>query len=294
MSRLALGTAQFGLDYGITNPAGRVAEEDAAAILDLASRCGIDMIDTARQYGESEGIIGRNWPDRADFRVVTKIGKLNEAAADSVAERVRSDFAASLEALRQARIYALLVHDTRHLRGPAEEPWSALEHLKKAGLVQKIGVSVYESEEIDAIVGRYPIDVVQLPFNAVDQRLAIGGQLEKLARAGIEVHARSVFLQGLLLAPATHIPDKFAPIRSAVEQLDVEFASRGLSRLQGLLATVFSRSEIDRCIVGVTSTAELEAILAAERRTEHMGPIDLDLPAIDALYLNPARWSELL
>ncbi len=92
--------------------------------------------------------------------------------------------------------------------------WPALEQLKSTGLVAKIGVSVYEAEEIDRILDRYPIEIVQLPFNALDLRLARGGPLQRLAGAGVEIHARSVFLQGLLLAPVAEIPGRIGSLCS--------------------------------------------------------------------------------
>jgi len=107
------------------------------------------------------------------------------------------------------------------------------------------------------------------------------------------MHARSVFLQGLMLAPVKNIPQKFAPVGSALEQLDIALVEHGLNRLEGVLAIVLSRSEIDRFVVGVTSTDELGAILAAANRAQSIGPLDVDLPELDARYLNPARWHEL-
>jgi aryl-alcohol dehydrogenase-like predicted oxidoreductase len=172
--------------------------------------------------------------------------------------------------------------------------WSCLERLKADGLAARIGVSVYHAHEIDRILDRYPIDIIQLPFSAVDTRLADGGQLGRLAQTGVEVHARSLFLQGLLLAPADDIPDRFAPVRAAVRQLDAQFSRQGLSRLEGLLAMAFSHAEIDRFVVGVTSAAELNAIIVASRAASRVK--DLQVPAlagIDERLLNPARWGEI-
>jgi aryl-alcohol dehydrogenase-like predicted oxidoreductase len=295
MSRLTLGTAQFGLDYGITNPGGRVQDEEVAAILALAAHSGIDTVDTARLYGESEASIGRNSPAGADFRIVTKTPKFGNAGdAAQAADDLRDAFETSLQALGRASVYALLLHDPQDLLGPfGTALWAVLEDLKQSGQVAKIGVSAYEGSEIDAALDLYSIDVVQLPFNAIDQRLAEGGQLDRLHRAGVEIHARSVFLQGLLLAPFEAIPRKFEPVRSTVERIDKAFADRGLSRLEGLLASVFTHHEIDRVVVGVTSTQELDASISAAKRAEEAGPLHIDVPPIDPRYLNPARWNEL-
>lgn len=292
MSRLALGTAQFGLDYGITNRGGRVEDNEVAAILALASDNGIDTIDTARLYGESEASIRRNWPAGAEFRIVTKTPKFGDSEdAGQAAAELHAAFEKSLQALGRTSVDALLMHDAQDLLGPfGTALWTALEELKHSGRVAKIGVSIYEADEIDAVLDRFRIDVVQLPFNAIDQRLAEGAQLRRLCGANVEIHARSVFLQGLLLAPVDAIPPRFEPLRSAIERIDKAFAEEGLSRLEGLLASVLTRREIDRVVVGVTSAQELSAIIRAVKRAEDAEALHIDLPPLDPRYLNPARW----
>jgi aryl-alcohol dehydrogenase-like predicted oxidoreductase len=292
-SRIGLGTVQFGLDYGITNSAGQVGTSEAAAILALAADRGIDTLDTAHGYGESEQVIGRCWPTDAKFRVVTKTPHLGSVRdANQAADQLRSAFASSLQALGQPAIYGLLLHDAQDLLSPfGNALWSAMQGLKAEGKVTKLGVSSYEPDEVDQVLDAFPIDLIQVPFNAIDRRLIDGGQLERLERAGVEVHARSLFLQGLLLA--SEVPDKFAPVQSAALQLDESFGRHGLSRLEGLLGAALGRAEIDRLIVGVTSAQELSAILSAAERAAVAPPVDLDLPWIDPRFLNPARWGDL-
>lgn len=293
--RLGLGAVQFGQDYGITNPRGQVREDEVASIFALAAEAGIDTIDTARLYGTSESVIGRCSPDDAAFRIVTKTPRFGGVAdAGDAAAQLRAAFETSLKALGRQHVYGLLLHDVHDLFGPvAGALWAAMEDLKSSGRVVKIGVSIYEGSDIDRLLENYQIDIIQVPFNALDDRLVKGGQLDRLASAGVEIHARSLFLQGLLLAPATDTPDKFAPIRSAVEQLDRVFDARGLSRLEGLLALALSQREIDRFIVGVTSSDELRAIVAAAGKAEQIGTLEWNPPTLDTAYLNPARWSEL-
>lgn len=294
MSRLALGTAQFGSHYGITNRAGQVSADEAGRMLALARESGIDCIDTARLYGESEAVIGSHRDMAGDFQIVTKtrtFAGIEEASAARLA--LTEGFATSLQALRRERVYGLLLHNARDLLGSlGPDLWAALEELKNNEAVEKIGVSVYGAEAIDAILTRYPIDIVQLPLNALDRRLV--GHLEPLAEAGVEVHARSIFLQGLLLSEAEDIPAKFAALRPSVVQLDELFAGHGLSRLEGLLAAVLQRKEISRVVAGVTSTDELRAIVESSARAEAAAIIDeASLPNVDPRYLDPSRWSDL-
>ncbi|HEX8580028.1 MAG TPA: aldo/keto reductase [Allosphingosinicella sp.] len=297
-ARLGLGTVQFGLAYGITNSDGRISDSEAAAILARCAEAGIDLLDTANLYGESESAIGRAAPSDAAFRIVTKTPKAAGArSADEAVAALQSAFAESLEKLRQPRVDALLLHDPADLLGPMGPAlWSAMEALKRDGLVRAIGVSIYEGAEIDAALAAFPIDIVQLPWNPLDQRLERGGQLAALANAGVEVHARSLFLQGLLLQDAANISARFGPLRDAIAALHADFREVGLSPLEGILAHAFARPKISRFVVGVTSAAELDAILlAGEKAAGVKAPLNPSTSsgALDARYLNPARWSEL-
>jgi aryl-alcohol dehydrogenase-like predicted oxidoreductase len=295
-ARLGLGTVQFGLDYGITNAAGKVGGAGAAAILGRCATAGIEVIDTAHLYGDSEAVIGRNAPaDR--FRIVTKTPKFahSESSAEAV-RRLREAFGDSLRNLRRESVHGLLLHDSADLLGPhGSALWSVMEELKGAGSVQALGVSVYEGEEIDSALARFPLDIVQLPWNPLDTRLEDDGQLAGLASRGVEVHARSLFLQGLLLQDVTAIPARFGPLREAVREMVAVFDDSGLSRLEGILAMAFARPEISHFIVGVTSAAELDAILLAGKTASGVQspPILPKWRYLGSRHLNPARWAEL-
>lgn len=228
--------------------------------------------------------------------MVTKTPVIGSTASPEAAtDMVRHAFAHSLRMLREERLAGLLVHHADDLLGPyGNAIWDTLEALKRGGQVAKIGVSAYDGAQVNALIGRYPIDIIQLPYNILDQRLVEGGQLVRLAEQGIEVHARSLFLQGLLLADPPAIPERFAPIRTAIDRLDRLFATDGRSRLEGLIADAFQRTGIARLVCGVTDSAQLEALVAAAEQAESLPPIDTaSLPGVDEIFLNPARWNAL-
>jgi aryl-alcohol dehydrogenase-like predicted oxidoreductase len=296
--RIGLGTAQFGLDYGITNPGGRVAEGDVRVILADCAAAGIDTLDTASLYGESEAAIGRTLEMGADFRIVTKTPKFTNTRSpvDAICA-LNSAFEASLHKLQRVSVHALLLHDVSDLLGPfGGALWEAMEALKASGRVTKIGVSIYEGAEIENALLSYPIDIVQLPWNPIDSRLIASGTLANLAAKGLEIHARSLFLQGLLLQQPAAIPKRFGPVREAVEDLDVRFRKQGVSRLEGILAAAFARPEISRFICGVTNRVELDAIVVAAQ-TAHMIKGSNPIPTyrgFDPRYLDPRRWPDLV
>ncbi|MFE0013684.1 aldo/keto reductase [Mesorhizobium sp. NPDC059054] len=295
-ARLGVGTVQFGLAYGVTNRVGRVGLEEAASILHFARENDVVTLDTAALYGDSEVTIGRAAAGMA-FDIVTKTVKVSsEASADTAADAIISRFERSISDLRVAQVDALMVHDAGDLLGCyGDRVWRCLHTIKVSGLARKIGASVYSGNEIDALLDRYDIDIVQLPINAIDLRLADGGQLDRLATRKVEVHARSIFLQGLLLTPPEQLPAKFAALAPSLVQMRQAFAGAGLTIMEGVLASVFRHQMIDRVIVGATSIREFrEVVSTANRlRAHQIDQASWRWPISDERLLNPALWGSL-
>lgn len=282
--KLALGTVQFGLDYGISNRSGRTPADEVARILTLAADSGIDMLDTARAYGEAEQVLGQ-LPGRlaTRFRIVSKT-RPGAAGAD-----IRLSVQESLAALGIPTLDALLFHRASDLAGDAgARNWAMAESLRREGLVSRIGVSAYTGDELRDIVARFPLAVVQVPVNLFDQRLLHDGTLADLKSRGVEIHVRSAFLQGLLLMSPADVPAPLAAIRARLQALDTRCRDAGMSRLQACLGFLLARPEIDRVVLGVNSVAHLREILAA---TATPGGIAVDDLAVDDPdIIDPSRW----
>lgn len=293
---LGLGTVQFGLDYGATNTAGKVAVKTARAILDVAFAAGVTVLDTASLYGESETVLGELDAARR-FDIVTKTVKTSDAADDTAAaDAVLAGFERSLRALRTDTVYGLLLHDAADLLGRhGDAIWSTLARLRDEGAAARIGVSVYDGAQIDRVLDRYDPQLVQLPINALDDRLRQGGQLDRLAAAGVEVHARSVFLQGLLLQEPDRLPAKFQSIAPSLAGMADAFTQAGLSIMEGLTGSVLQHAAITKLIVGTTSPDEFRQVECAVRRaTQSRRFPDIGRWQIgDERILNPALWSTL-
>jgi len=283
--KLALGTVQFGTDYGAFNAEGRVDEAMVVACLDRAQARGIDLLDTARAYGESEAVLGRL--DAASrFRIVTKVPGLGGAGADGIARSIE----ASLAALRTDRVHAVLLHDAADLTGAGADPiWRRLEALVEGGVAGKVGVSVYDPGQALALAARYPLGIVQAPYSAFDQRMRMEGAFSALVETRVEIHARSIFLQGFALADPGALPPHLCAHRHALEGFRVLAESHGLTPLQLALAAAEREPAIARIVVGVQSLANLDEILDAA---------GLDLPIPDlaecasdaAALINPSLW----
>lgn len=291
--RLGLGTAQFGLDYGVTNAGGKVSDDDIASILQFARSHDVEIIDTAAAYGTSEEVLGRYLHNKDVFKIVTKISSIKRGViTQRDAQSVREQFMLSLARLRQQKLYGLLVHSAQDLLADNSEVLMAeLTKLKREGYVEKIGVSVYSGTEIDEITSRHKIDLIQVPINVFDQRLVASGHLKQLKDLRVEIHARSVFLQGLLLLKPSQLPAKFEKLRKPLEKYCGCLATYGLSQLEGALAFLKQLRMIDCLIVGVLSVTHLAEVCAAMK-----APLSDQLKfsrfaVADSAILDPTTWS---
>jgi len=286
--RLALGTAQFGLAYGVTNTSGKVPLAEVKRVLHKARQAGITTIDTAAAYGDAETVLGQS-QGLAGFDLISKIPGLSgtEITADDAAN-VAASLTRSLERLGTDRLDGLLLHDPRDLLKPgADRLWHALEHVKQAGLVKRIGFSAYDADEMAELSRRYPADLVQLPMNALDQRLIRAGTLDVLRERNIAIHVRSAFLQGLLLSDAP--PPHLAGLAPFLEHWNVFCRDHGLSKQAAALAFLLRDARIERVVVGVENETQLGALIAAAC----VVPVDLDWSSLacnDAALVDPRQW----
>ncbi|MDP3086751.1 MAG: aldo/keto reductase [Methylotenera sp.] len=287
--RLALGTVQFGLPYGIANQAGQVSRSEAKAMLQLASASGMDTLDTAIAYGDSEKCLGE--VGTQGFKMVTKLPALPDGCTD-VSGWVEQQVNASLSRLGVTEVYGLLLHRSEQLLGTnGVALYQALQDLKDNSKVKKVGISIYSPSELDALTQHYRFDLVQAPFNLVDQRLCTTGWMQRLKDADVEIHTRSAFLQGLLLMNQADIPTKFSPWDRLWQTWHRWLAEGDVSAVQACLAFPLSFPEIDRVIVGADSVSQLSQIISATKCTTN-----IQLPNLqcnDADLISPARWTEL-
>jgi aryl-alcohol dehydrogenase-like predicted oxidoreductase len=287
--KLALGTAQFGLDYGVANQSGRVSMQEAGAILQRAHVCGIDTVDTAISYGDSEAVLGQL--GIGQWKTITKLPAAPDDCQD-IMRWAQDQTQQSLTRLGVKQLHAVLLHRPNQLlEGKGPSIYVALQSLKTAGLIRKIGVSVYCPTELEALFGKYALDLVQAPLNILDRRLLESGWADRLHDAGVELHTRSAFLQGLLLMPPSQRPAKFNRWSDFWNVWDRWLGRTGLTPLQACMRYVTNMPQIDRVVVGVDNAAQLNQIVEAVD-----GKL-ATLPEFDALQdarlINPASWNQL-
>lgn len=284
--RLALGTAQLGLRYGVANRTGQPNRAEAGSILAAARAARVDTVDTAMVYGESEVVLGSLGV--AGLRVVTKLAPLPEDTTD-VRASILSDLQASLARLRIDSVYGLLLHRPRDALGAHGGALiDVLRALRHDGLVEKIGVSIYDPAELGPLTAALDIDIVQAPFNVFDRRLESSGWLERLTRAGTEVHTRSAFLQGLLLMDAAARPPQFARWQSLWDRWHAWLSELRLSPLAAALGFVLRHPAVTRVVVGVETAAQLRDLVAAAKPLKVDAPAELSCTDLDLI--DPSRW----
>jgi aryl-alcohol dehydrogenase-like predicted oxidoreductase len=287
--KLALGTVQFGLSYGIANQAGQVSRAETKEMLEFAVSQGIDTIDTAIAYGDSEACLGEIGVQ--DLKIVTKLPPIPDVC-DDINQWVSQHISDSIRRIGCRELHGLMLHQSTDLLGKfGQQLYNAMQNLKDNGLVRKIGVSIYSPVELDAISTKFAVDIVQAPFNVVDQRLLTTGWLYRLENDGIELHTRSSFLQGLLLMPREAIPEKFSRWAPLWDSWNRWLHDRGVPAAKVCLDFVRSFNQIDRVVVGVDNLAQLKelAVFAS-------APPTLEFPSIicsDEELINPANWPSL-
>lgn len=287
--KLALGTVQFGLDYGVANDSGRVAIESASLILQKARHARITTLDTAIAYGDSESVLGTIGV--ASWKIVTKLPAVPGGCSD-LYRWVREEVAGSLARLKVKKLYGLLLHrPSELLEDKGRFLHAAMQSLKSEGLVEKIGISVYGPAELNLLFDQYRFDLVQAPLSILDRSMVETGWADRLKLAGVEVHTRSAFLQGLLLMPAHRRPLKFSRWAEIWQEWDRWLIETSLTPLQACLQYATSLDCVDRVVVGVDSVEQLNQIIDAASGALPSLPLFKSLQ--DERLVNPATWKEL-
>ena len=277
MSQLVLGTAQWGHAYGVTNTTGRLEDAEISALVNASLRAGISRVDTARGYGDAEA---RLRPFSRDFQVTTKISGRDDAGGQ---------VSASLADLGVHLLDAVLIHDWDSLDDASRTAAvRGLGRLLDDGVASRVGVSVYDAAGLEAAAEMFdtagvPLQEVQVPANVLDRRLDESGVLADQSASGTHVVVRSVFLQGILLAPGGGLADHLDVVkfRDSIE--------RPSSALEACLGHVRGLPWATHVVVGATSARELSEIVTAWQSCSP-GLREASLASSDLDLIDPRRW----
>ena len=289
MSQLILGTVQFGLDYGITNSSGEIPDQVVQQMLVFAEEHDIRIFDTAADYGNSQYRLGQLAPIGNSNWYVTKFSLPTDGSSPTQ-ENVYSD---SMKLLQVEKLHGVLFHKLEDLRDSRlEKTLEILRAGRDAGILSKIGVSIYNRADLELALEVFPdLNLLQLPANVLDMNLLESDEVHKLKSRGVEIHVRSVFLQGLLLTSPSQLSDFFEPLKPALIKLQNVAAKTGKSVLELVLAKIRHHRYVDAVLVGATTLGELTEITSAwESASEYE---DFELPAVPREILDPRVWPKV-
>ena len=273
IEKIGLGTVQFGMSYGISNTSGQTSGEEVRKILRMAEDFGINLLDSASGYGTAEEVLGEN--DLKFFDLVSKY------LPPTVGEEISDQLHKSLKNFQKSSIYGYLAHRPLDLLGNPEQ-WEELLSFQELGKVEKIGYSLNDPSELEALLDAKMVpDLVQVPFNYFDRRFET--HLIALKELGVEVHTRSTFLQGLFFMESEFLEDHFD---------DVKWELKNLQDLSGSLAGsllnfVLEKPFIDKVIMGVENCHQLEHNLNNLKKAVALPKLEKQ---VSDNILKPSQW----
>ena len=288
--KIILGTVQFGLDYGINNSSGKPSFESITAILNTSHQNGIVMLDTAEAYGNAHEVIG-NYHRQSEnrFQIITKFSSKRDDLPTNIEDRI----ALHLDEMHVSSLYAYMFHSFGDFENYFSNHSEGLDNLKKKGIIRKIGVSVYTNEELNKLLNYPEVELVQLPFNLLDNNHQRGLLLKRARERNIEIHTRSAFLQGLFFIAPNELPGKLLPLKPYLETIRFEVSKRNITINDLALNYNLQQALIDKVLIGVDNVEQLQQNL-----TSMSEEIDTDLMAlIDSIevkelnLLNPVNWN---
>ncbi len=284
--KIALGTANFGQKYGLAKK-NINSKKEIKKILKFSNISNIKIIDTSGNYGSAESLLGSN--DLKNFKVITKLKiSAKEKKKDSLESIVFNKIKTSLLKLNIKKLYAILLHSSDDLKYKKKYVLiKALKKLKKKNLVSKIGVSIYDPKELDFIWSFWKPDIVQCPFNILDQRIYKSGWLEKLKKNKIEIYVRSIFLQGLLLKDEKLIPKKFKKWKNIFRKLNVYCKNENITKIEACINFIKSFRKISYVVIGFENNDQIKAAIKYFKSKNKKYP---SLMYGDEKLINPRLW----
>lgn len=273
INKIGIGTVQFGLDYGISNATGRVQEKEVEKILKFAKEKGIEVLDTARAYGKSEEVLGRFAKKLNSFQVVSKL----PAGLESVSKEINK----SLILLKQEKLYAYLFHDFADFE---KNPlfWEGLKKEKENGRVKKIGFSLYYPEQIEKLwKNNIKFDILQVPYNIFDRRFE--PYFEKLKSQNVEIHVRSIFLQGLFFMNVEKLSTHLDSAKNKIKKIQQISTDNQLPLAGLLLYFVLQNPYVHKAIIGLSSFEDLKENLNVLSYFEKMKRLNIDFSSFNEL-----------
>ena len=287
-NKIVLGTVQFGLEYGINNNSGKPNKETIKSILDFAFQNNIRLLDTAEEYGDSQEVIGSYHKISSNkFNIITKFSHRRDNLSKNLTTRIYQN----LKTLNVDSFYSYMFHSFTDFKTYFYLYKNEIKQLKKEGVIGRFGVSVYTNQETERLLEYDMIDLIQLPFNLLDNNNQRSEIIKKAKDKGIEIHTRSTFLQGLFFK--NEIPHKLLNLKPYLNRVNEISKEKNISLNNLALNYVCQQRNIDKILIGVDSVSQLEENVRSLRNQislETVKKID-SINVLETSLLNPSNWS---
>ena len=285
-NKIILGSANFDQIYGIKK--NFIKKSEIKKLFDLALKNKIKTIDTSPLYNKSEKIIGLLNNNR--FKIISKIPKPpKNIKRENIKKWLKQKVMISLKNLKIKKFEGLLLHNANSLLYKnGDEIYKGIRNMKINGFTSKIGVSIYDFNVLDKILKKFKFNLIQAPFNILDQRLVEKGWLKKLKKRKIEVHARSIFLQGILLLKHNQLPKKLIKLSKKFVMWENWLKKNKFSSLQVCLSFVLNQRQLDGIVVGYNNTNQLNQILKLKQIKNNFSLPNLNIK--DKKLIDPREW----
>ena len=286
LKKICLGSANFGSYYGYKK--SKVKKKEISKIFRYIKSKKISYIDTAFNYSNSQKIIGEN---SSNLRIITKIPKIPNSISDPQ-NFVKKIISKSLNDLKTKKLYAVLFHYPPYQIDKKKfiQIIEYLEALKKKKIINKIGFSAYNINEIKKSFSIYGFQIIQFQANILDQKILKNNFIKILKKKGVEIHIRSIFLQGMLLSNVSHIPKKFKHLQKVLAYFDSWVKKRNISKLYASLQYILSFSMIDKIILGTNNYLQLKQTVETIEKISGKLTIPKQLGNLKQNQLNPKNW----
>lgn len=289
--KIGIGTVQLGLDYGITNNQGQASLDEAGKIFKLAQSVHITTIDTASSYGQSEEVLGMSLDQNESFQIITKTPLCSDLDKENVFEHVCNTLYKSFKKMKIEKCHGLLVHHVNDLlQENSSEIIRALMHLKETNKVNKIGFSFYSPDEAYKVLSFFTPDIVQLPLSTFNQTAINSNILKTLKEKGVEIHIRSIFLQGLAFVQHEALNPYFDFAKEHIKNYQQFLAENKIGPLTAALSFALNVEEVDKVILGVCNSKQLKEIIS---ELDRAGGLSVDWSPFhfsDERLTDPSKW----
>ena len=289
ISKLSMGTVQFGLDYGVANSIGKPTQKSVNDIVEYVYNNGVNCLDTAQAYGDSEKVLGESITNKENLFIISKL------KSNLFEENLQINIDISLKNLKIKKLYALLLHDSELLYRWEDNHTSLVQNLISRNKIDYFGVSIYSDEDFNLALNNENIKIIQIPFNLFDQRAVHNNWLKLAKEKNKLIFIRSIFLQGLFFMDLDALEGNLIDARKYLEKLHQLKNSLNLSTVELAMSYVDNVADSSILLFGCDTLAQAKENIELYNRLpkldkETIGTIEYEFQDIKESITNPTLW----